>query len=98
MRVTLEKSRVREICMPGSVRAKPNGLATRPSPMTVAELVALLLTKPQDLPVAYSLCSEQCLLSVDMRCIVGLVGDGEPYVALCAGGRERVVRHSLWFR
>ncbi|WP_210164125.1 hypothetical protein, partial [Bradyrhizobium sp. th.b2] len=68
------------------------------SPMTVAELVALLLTKPQDLPVAYSLCSEQCLLSVDMRCIVGLVGDGEPYVALCAGGRERVVRHSLWFR
>ncbi len=34
MRVTLEKSRVREICMPGSVRAKPNGLATRPSPVT----------------------------------------------------------------
>ncbi|MGY3614061.1 hypothetical protein ACVJGD_000257 [Bradyrhizobium sp. USDA 10063] len=32
MLVTLEKSRVREICMPGSVRAKPNGLATRPFP------------------------------------------------------------------
>jgi hypothetical protein len=30
--------------------------------MTVAELIALLQTKPQDLPVAYSLYSEQCLL------------------------------------
>jgi len=31
-RVTLGKSRVRESRMPGSVRAKPNGLATRPPP------------------------------------------------------------------
>ncbi|RUM05911.1 hypothetical protein EFB14_32415, partial [Rhizobium fabae] len=30
MRVTLGKSRVREIRPPGSVRAKPNGIATRP--------------------------------------------------------------------
>lgn len=29
-RVTLGKSRVREIRPPGSVRAKPNGIATRP--------------------------------------------------------------------
>jgi hypothetical protein len=32
-RVTLGKSRVRESRMPGSVRAKPNGLATRPRPL-----------------------------------------------------------------
>ena len=32
-RVTLGKSRVRESRMPGSVRAKPNGLATRPPPL-----------------------------------------------------------------
>ena len=31
-RVSLGKSRVRESCMPGSVRAKPNGRATRPAP------------------------------------------------------------------
>ncbi|RVN35033.1 hypothetical protein CN067_34260 [Sinorhizobium meliloti] len=31
-RVTLGKSRVREIRPPGSVRAKPNGIATRPRP------------------------------------------------------------------
>jgi hypothetical protein len=30
MRVTSGKSRVREIRLPGSVRAKPNGRATRP--------------------------------------------------------------------
>ncbi|RVG96473.1 hypothetical protein CN210_32120 [Sinorhizobium meliloti] len=32
-RVTLGKSRVREIRPPGSVRAKPNGIATRPRPI-----------------------------------------------------------------
>ncbi|HAC45272.1 MAG TPA: hypothetical protein DCF65_04305 [Chloroflexi bacterium] len=31
MRVTSGKSRVRESRLPGSVRAKPNGRATRPS-------------------------------------------------------------------
>jgi hypothetical protein len=30
MRVTSEKNRVRESRLPGSVRAKPNGRATRP--------------------------------------------------------------------
>jgi ABC-type polysaccharide/polyol phosphate transport system ATPase subunit len=40
MRVTPGKSRVRESRMPGSVRAKPNGLATRPSPLQVARLHA----------------------------------------------------------
>jgi DNA invertase Pin-like site-specific DNA recombinase len=35
MRVTSEKSRVRESRLPGSVRAKPNGRATRP--LTSAE-------------------------------------------------------------
>lgn len=33
--------------------------------MTVGELVALLLTFPQDLPVAYKLHSEQKLLEAD---------------------------------
>ena len=37
MRVTSGKSRVRESRMPGSVRAKPNGRATRPT--TLASLV-----------------------------------------------------------
>lgn len=32
MRVTSGKSRVRESRLPGSVRAKPNGRATRPRP------------------------------------------------------------------
>jgi hypothetical protein len=32
MRVTFKKSRVQDSRMPGSVRAKPNGRATRPSP------------------------------------------------------------------
>src|SRR6478609_9010370 len=39
-RVTLGKSRVRESRMPGSVRAKPNGLATRPRPQLVQKLGA----------------------------------------------------------
>jgi hypothetical protein len=30
--------------------------------MTVAELIAFLETQPQDLPVAYRIHSEQCLL------------------------------------
>ena len=34
MRVTSGKSRVRESRKPGSVRAKPNGRATRPAPRT----------------------------------------------------------------
>ncbi|MBI1208014.1 MAG: hypothetical protein GC191_12090 [Azospirillum sp.] len=34
-RVTFGKSRVRESRMPGSVRAKPNGIATRPFPKKV---------------------------------------------------------------
>lgn len=33
--------------------------------MTVAELIDLLRTKPQDLQVAYRLHSEQCLLEAD---------------------------------
>ncbi len=33
--------------------------------MTVAELIALLQTKPQDLQVAYQLYSEHCLLEAD---------------------------------
>jgi hypothetical protein len=33
--------------------------------MTVAELIAYLQTQPQDLQVAYSLYSEQCLLGAD---------------------------------
>lgn len=33
--------------------------------MTVAELIAYLQTQPQDLQVAYSRYSEQCLLSAD---------------------------------
>jgi hypothetical protein len=34
-------------------------------PITVAELIAHLTTFPQDLPVAYQLHSEQCLLGLD---------------------------------
>ena len=34
MRVTFRKSRVRESRLPGSVRAEPNGRATRPRPKT----------------------------------------------------------------
>lgn len=34
-------------------------------PMTVADLVALLQTQPQDLLVAYRLCSEQVLLGAN---------------------------------
>ena len=30
--------------------------------MNVAELIEFLKTQPQDLPVAYRCCSEQCLL------------------------------------
>lgn len=30
--------------------------------MTVAELITFLQTQPQDLPVAYRCCSEQCLI------------------------------------
>src|SRR5918996_4919210 len=46
-RVTLGRSRVRESRTPGSVRAKPNGCATRPSPevfpsFTPSELCVLL--------------------------------------------------------
>lgn len=38
--------------------------------MTVAELIALLQTKPQDLQVAYRLYSEQCLLeAADIRVV-----------------------------
>jgi hypothetical protein len=33
-------------------------------PITVAELIAHLQTLPQDLPVAYKLFSEQCLLEL----------------------------------
>jgi hypothetical protein len=33
--------------------------------MTVAELIALLQTKPQDLQVTYALYSEKCLLEAD---------------------------------
>ena len=33
--------------------------------MTVRELIELLQTKPQDLPVAYQIFSEQCLLEAD---------------------------------
>ena len=36
--------------------------------MTVAELIAFLQTQPQDLPVAYRLYSEQCLVQTgDIR-------------------------------
>jgi hypothetical protein len=38
---------------------------TSEAPMTVKELIDLLLTYPQDLPVAYSIYSEQCLLEAD---------------------------------
>ncbi|MBK1670890.1 hypothetical protein CKO28_23015 [Rhodovibrio sodomensis] len=37
MRVTSGRSRVRESRPPGSVRAKPNGLATRPRALTISE-------------------------------------------------------------
>lgn len=33
--------------------------------MTVAELIAYLKTQPQEMLVAYRICSEQCLLSSD---------------------------------
>lgn len=33
--------------------------------MTVAELIQFLQTQPQDLPVAYRMCSEQCLLNAE---------------------------------
>lgn len=33
--------------------------------MTVAEFIAYLQTHPQDLPVAYRCCSEQCLLEAE---------------------------------
>lgn len=33
--------------------------------MTVAELIAVLQTHPQDLPVCYGKYSEQCLLQAD---------------------------------
>ncbi len=33
--------------------------------MTIAEFIAFLQTKPQDLPVAYTCYSEQCLLDVE---------------------------------
>jgi len=33
--------------------------------MTVADLIAFLKTQPQDLHVAYRMCSEQCLLEVN---------------------------------
>jgi hypothetical protein len=50
MRVTSGKSRVRESRMPGSVRAKPNGRATRPRPKkeieTVVGAVRAALTFP----------------------------------------------------
>jgi len=39
MRVTFKKSRVRDSRMPGSVRAKPNGRATRPRPEDVADFL-----------------------------------------------------------
>lgn len=35
------------------------------APLTVRELIAFLQTQPQDLPVAYSLYSEYCLLEAD---------------------------------
>ncbi|OKP64851.1 hypothetical protein BTE77_33935 [Ensifer adhaerens] len=38
-RVTLGKSRVREIRPPGSVRAKPNGIATRPRPSYASSMM-----------------------------------------------------------
>ena len=41
MRVTSGKSRVRESRLPGSVRAKPNGRATRTQPL-IGGLIALL--------------------------------------------------------
>ncbi|HEX3954482.1 MAG TPA: hypothetical protein VHW90_12965, partial [Stellaceae bacterium] len=44
MRVTSGKSRVRESRLPGSVRAKPNGLATRPRPIVaLARRLAVVL-------------------------------------------------------
>jgi len=33
--------------------------------MTVRELIELLQTKPQDIPVAYAIYSEHCLLEAD---------------------------------
>ena len=33
--------------------------------MTVAELIAMLQTQPQDVQVAYQIFSEQCLLEAD---------------------------------
>ena len=39
-RVTFEKSRVRESRTPRSVRAKPNSLATRPTPSTSLEAIS----------------------------------------------------------
>jgi len=40
--------------------------------MTVADLIAFLQRQPQDLPVAYSSCSEQVLLQVHEIEIVDL--------------------------
>ena len=45
--VTSGKSRVREIRTPGSVRAKPNGIATRPRPLRyIARIILAILPLP----------------------------------------------------
>lgn len=33
--------------------------------MTIKEFIEYLQTQPQDLPVAYKCCSEQCMLNVE---------------------------------
>lgn len=40
--------------------------------MTVSELIAFLQTQPQELPVAYRLCSEQVLLDLEQIRVVEL--------------------------
>lgn len=36
-----------------------------PEPITVADLIEFLKNQPQDIAVAYELCSEQCLLELN---------------------------------
>jgi hypothetical protein len=45
--------------------------------MTVAQLIAFLKTQPQDLQVAYTACSEQCLLAPE-QIVVRELGTERP--------------------
>ncbi|RZM91493.1 hypothetical protein CWO91_41065 [Bradyrhizobium genosp. SA-3] len=58
-RVTLGKSRVRESRPPGSVRAKPNGRATRPRPEGLTSPTAKLAERRIKAVVA-TLCRWSC--------------------------------------